>query len=63
MDDNNNAIPSDSTTVEYVIFEGVHREPKGKPLGEVPIKVIEDWYSQDVDSDYIKKAQRNLCLT
>ena len=49
--------PSQSTSIEDVIFEGVHKEPKGKPLGKVSLQLIEDWYAKDVDSEYLKKLR------
>lgn len=48
---------SEPLSLEDVIFEGVSKEPKGKPLGQVSIKLIDDWFARDVDPEFIKKLR------
>lgn len=45
-----------------ILFAGSHEVPKGKPLGALSLKLVDDWFAKDVDSDYIKSL-RDVCGT
>ena len=40
-----------------ILFAGSHEVPKGKPLGALSLKLVDDWFAKDVDSDYIKSLR------
>ena len=44
-------------SMQDLIFEGVTADPKGPPVGDISSRLIDEWFSKDVDSDYIKSLR------
>ena len=43
--------------LDAIISEGVHKEIKGAPLDAKSKEVVDNWFTQDCDSEYIKKLK------
>ena len=49
--------PDQNLDIDAIISEGVHREPKGPPLDAKSQELVENWFNQDCDPEYIKKLK------